>query len=367
MSNIKFTKSLPDGFFRTLNTRVNQYFQINHLSRTGNLRMYTKTAVFFGLYFIPLALMLTGLLTGWWTILAYLLMGMGMSGIGLCIMHDANHGSYSTNKFVNKLLSYSLNAVGGSAFTWKIQHNVLHHTYTNMYEIDEDIDDKPFLRLSPHGKWKRYHRFQHMYALLIYSLATVSWVFYKDFKQLVNYNREGLTLKNGFHPTKESVKMILGKGLYVFAVIGLPIVLGTAWYIVLLGFMLMHFFAGVYITTIFQLAHVVEGPEHHQAISTQAGSMENTWAIHQLLTTANFSTQSKFITWISGGLNHQIEHHLFPNICHIHYPQIAKIVRETVADFDLPYYEHKKLFQAIQSHLQVLKEFGQGHRVHAAI
>ena len=121
----------------------------------------------------------------------------------------------------------------------------------------------------------------------------------------------------------------------------------------------MHLFAGVYITTIFQLAHVVEGPEHHAASHQESGSAENTWAIHQLLTTANFSTKSKFMTWISGGLNHQIEHHLFPNICHVHYPEIAKIVRETVADFNLPYYEHERFFQAIKSHLDVLRSFGQ--------
>lgn len=360
MSNLKFSRSLPEGFFRTLNARVNQYFQSNQIKRTGDIRMYTKTAVMFGLYLIPVAFMYAGIITGWWVILGYLLMGVGMSGIGLCIMHDANHGSYSSKSWVNRVFSYSLNAIGGSAFTWKIQHNVLHHTYTNMYEIDEDIDDKPFLRLSPHGKMKRYHRFQHWYALAIYSLATVSWVFYKDFKQLVNYNRDGLTKKNGFHPTTETVMMIIQKLCYIIAIILLPIFLGTSWYIVLIGFMLMHFYAGVYITTIFQLAHVVEGPEHHHA-SQKSGTVENTWAIHQLLTTANFSTKNKFITWVSGGLNHQIEHHLFPNICHVHYPEIAKIVRETVADFNLPYYEHERFFQAVKSHLMVLRDFGQAN------
>ncbi len=358
MSSLKFSRSLPDGFFRTLNSRVNAYFKTNDIQRTGDYRMYLKTTVMLALYFVPLILMLAGVITGWWAVLAYLLMGFGMSGIGLCIMHDANHGSYSKTKWVNKLMSYTINAVGGSSFTWRIQHNVLHHTYTNMYELDEDIDDKPFLRLSPHGKIKSYHKFQHLYALLIYSLATVSWIVYKDFKQLVNYNKEGLTQKNGFNPTVETIAMIAYKSLYVLSVVILPLLVGIPWYSVVIGFVLMHLFSGLYITTIFQLAHVVEGPEHSAVSVYDQGSVENTWAIHQLLTTANFSTQSKWVTWISGGLNHQIEHHLFPNICHVHYPQIAKIVRQTVADFNLPYYEHEKFMIALRSHLLTLKQFG---------
>jgi linoleoyl-CoA desaturase len=356
--DVKFARSLPDGFFRTLNARVNTYFKSNQIKRTGDRRMYVKSAAMLAMYIIPLLLIYAQVVSGWWILLAFLIMGVGMSGIGLCIMHDANHGSYSTNPLVNKIFSHSLTLVGGSSFTWKIQHNLLHHTFTNVYEIDEDIDDKPFLRLSPHGKLKGHHRFQHLYALVIYSLATVSWILYKDFKQLIQYNRVGLTQKGGYNPTKESVRMIIQKTLYVVALILVPILLGAPWYIVLLGFLLMHFFAGVYITTIFQLAHVVEGPEHHHKEMHPSGTMDNTWAIHQISTTANFSTRSKFVTWMSGGLNHQIEHHLFPNICHVHYPEISQIVRKTVAEFNLPYYEHERFLQAVRSHLSVLKSFG---------
>lgn len=356
-TNLSFPKSKPEGFFRTLHSRVNTYFKENNINKTGDIRMYTKTTLMLLLYIIPFVLLLSGVITSWWVLLAYLVMGVGMSGIGLCIMHDANHGSYSKNKIVNQLMSYTINLVGGSSFTWKIQHNVLHHTFTNVYEIDEDIDDKPFLRLSPHGKIKWYHKFQHVYALAVYSLATLSWTLYKDFKQLVNYNKDGLTIKNGFHPTRETLAMIGYKATYFFIILALPMLLGISWYIVLLGFIVMHLFAGLYITMIFQLAHVVEGPEHTNA-TDEGDSMENTWAIHQILTTANFSTKSKFMTYISGGLNHQIEHHLFPNICHVHYPQIAKIVKQTVQEFNLPYYEHQQFIGAIKSHLKMLKQFG---------
>lgn len=353
---IKFPKKDPANFFRTLNTRVNQYFKDNNLKKTGGIRMYIKSICVISMYLIPFILILSGVFSGWGVILGYLLMGFGMVGIGFSVMHDANHGSYSRKKWVNNFFSYSMNFMGASSFTWKIQHNVLHHSYTNVYELDEDIDDKPFLRLSPHGKFKKYHRFQHYYALFLYSLSNISWVIQKDIRQLIAYNKQGITRKSGFNPTREAIIMVISKVIYFFYTIGLPIIMGASWPIVLLGFLLMHMIAGLVITVVFQLAHVVEGPEHSTV--PQSGSLHNTWAIHQLHTTANFAHKNPIVTWLTGGLNHQIEHHLFPSICHIHYPEVAKIVRSTVKEFDLPYHEHPRLYKAISSHFRVLRSLG---------
>lgn len=353
---VKFSKKDPAMFFKTLHTRVNSYFKEHNIKKSGNGWMYLKTASMFAFYLVPFGLIISGVVTGPLIILLYLVMGVGISGIGLSIMHDANHGSYSENKVVNKILSYSMNLVGASSFTWKLQHNLMHHTYTNIYHLDEDIDDKPFLRLSPHGKIKKYHKFQHLYAPVLYTLATISWISYKDFKQLFFYNRSGLTKKQGYSPATETVVMFLSKFTYYFVFIALPIILGVKWYFAVPGFILAHMFAGFVITVIFQLAHVVEGPEHHDALETP--EIENTWAIHQLRTTANFAPKSKLITWFVGGLNFQIEHHLFPNICHIHYPKVAEIVKNTVKEFDLPYHEYKKFMEAYRSHIRVLKSFG---------
>ncbi len=354
--SVKFSKKDPAMFFKTLHSRVNSYFTDHNIQPTGNSKMYIKTIAMFSFYIVPFILILAGVVTGPWVFLLYLIIGIGVAGIGLSIMHDANHGSYSNKKWVNTLLGYSVNLVGGSSFTWKIQHNLMHHTYTNIYHLDEDIDDKPFLRLSPHGKLKWYHKFQHIYAPALYSLATVSWIAFKDVKQLINYNRTGVTKSQGFSPAIETVVMIVTKGAYFFVFAGLPIMLGIPWYFAIPGFLMAHMLAGFVITVIFQLAHVVEGPEHHDALETPV--MENTWAIHQLKTTANFSPKNKLITWFVGGLNFQVEHHLFPNICHIHYPKISEIVRATVKEFDLPYYEHKKFMEAYRSHIKVLKSFG---------
>lgn len=358
MKKIHFAKVDQQHFFSTLQSRVNEYFRENEISKTGNYVSYLKALVMFTFYSFPYILMIFGVLTGWWTVLAYCIMGIGTAGIGLCVMHDANHGSFSKHAGINNLMSYSMNLIGGSSFTWKIQHNVLHHAYTNVYELDEDIDDKPFLRLSPHGKLKKYHKFQHIYALFLYCLATFSWILFKDWKQMSIYNKSGLTEESGFNRKKVTFILSFTKIAYVIVMLIIPMIFFAKWYIVLLGFLCLHIIAGFSITVIFQLAHVVEGT-HHFAYDENHQNFENTWAIHQINTTANFATKNKFLTWIIGGLNFQIEHHLFPHISHVHYPNLSKIVKKTVAEFGLPYHEFKNVPVALRSHLLMLKQFGQ--------
>ena len=356
MKKIKFAKIDNAHFFTTLRKRVNEYFEQQNVSKTGNYMTYLKAACMLTLYVGPMVLLWLGFFQSWYALIAYAIIGVGTAGIGLGIMHDANHGSVSRNKLVNDILSYSMNLIGGSTFTWKMQHNVMHHSYTNVYELDEDIDDKPFLRLSPHGVKKKYHRFQHIYALFLYCLATFSWILFKDWKQLAQYNKSGMTKLHGFKPARVVITMLISKLFYVAMLVVLPAIFLLPWYIVLIGFLILHVIAGFSITVVFQLAHVVEGPQHFDANKDQ--NLENTWAMHQIATTANFSTKNKFLTWIIGGLNFQIEHHLFPNISHIHYPEISKIVKSTVKEFGLEYYEFKTMGTALISHLRMLKKFG---------
>lgn len=356
MHTVKFSKIDPSQFFKTTRRRVNEYFEKKKLSRSGSYKIIFKAIVMLSLYFIPFVLMVSGLIDGWWNVVAYALMGMGMAGIGLCVMHDANHGTFSKFKIVNRLMGYTMNMVGGSSFTWKVQHNILHHSFTNIYGVDEDIEDKAFLRLSPHGKKRWYHRFQHIYAWFLYTLATVSWTLIKDFKQLFNYNRKGITKDTGFNPTHETIALFSSKTIYFSLVLIIPMLFVTKWYIVLLGFLIMHVIAGFSITVIFQLAHVVEGADHHHAHGTN--EMDNTWALHQLATTANFANRNRVLTWMIGGLNYQIEHHLFPHISHIHYPEISKIVKKTAQECGLKYNEFVTMLGAMKSHARMLKEIG---------
>jgi linoleoyl-CoA desaturase len=356
MQTVKFSKVDPNQFFKTARHRVNQYFEQKKIERTGTYRIYLKSIVMLSLYLVPFILMLAGVISGWGSIAAYGVMGLGTAGIGLCIMHDANHGTFSKYKIVNRLMGYTMNLIGGSSFTWKVQHNILHHSFTNIYELDEDIEDKPFLRLSPHGKKKWYHKFQHIYAWALYGLATVSWILFKDFKQLFIYHAKGVTKDTGFDPTKETIALFTSKTLYVSLLLILPMFFVAKWYIIILGFLLMHVVAGFMITVVFQLAHVVEGAEHVHL--ERQSVLDNTWALHQLATTANFANKNRFLTWIIGGLNYQIEHHLFPHISHIHYPEISKIVKKTAQECGLKYNEFVTMFGAMKSHARMLKQIG---------
>jgi len=362
---MRFKAKEPTDFFRELKKRVNSYFKENDISKNSNPRMVVKTIAMLSFYLVPLGVILFGGFPFWVAMVMYLIMGIGISGIGFSVMHDANHGAYSKNKWVNRILGLSLNAIGGSAFTWKVQHNMLHHTFTNIYGIDEDIHDKPILRLSPHGKKTGIHRFQHIYAIILYGFATVSWVLFKDFKQLAIYNKVGYTQKIGYEKTRAIFGVILTKVLYIAYMVVLPLlVTDYLWWQLLVGILAMHFVAGVVITTIFQLAHVVE--DAHHPLPNKTGDIENDWAIHQMYTTANFARNNKLVSWFVGGLNFQVEHHLFPMICHVHYKKIAPIVKQTAEEYGVPYFEAETLGQAIRSHIKTLKEFGSGHHHHHA-
>ncbi|MBC8046501.1 MAG: acyl-CoA desaturase [Fimbriimonadaceae bacterium] len=359
---IKFVDRPRTEFFNVLRKRVNAYFEENKIDKTGDYRMVLKTVVMLSLYLVPFILICTSILPVWGTFLCWVMMGIGVAGVGMSVMHDANHGAYSKNAFVNTMISRTIYLLGGSKFTWRVQHNILHHTYTNIYGMDEDIHDKPILRLSPHGKLYFIHKFQHIYGWFIYGFATFGWSLNKDFMQLIRYNKNGLTKGSGGRPAIEMIKLIISKILYFAVFLILPaLITGYSFGYLFLGFMMMHFVAGLILTTIFQLAHVVEDMEH--PVPTADGEIENNWAIHQLQTTANFAKKNRVLSWFVGGLNYQVEHHLFHGICHIHYKNIAPIVKKTAHEYGVPYHEKFTFWQALGSHMRMLKKIG--HNVSA--
>ena len=357
--NIKFSQREQLEFFSTLRQRVNDYFATNKITPKGNWKLYVKSVVFLITYLLPLILIIANVLSSWAILVAYIIMGLGMVGIGMSIMHDAIHGSYSKYNWLNKLMGHTIELVGGNAVAWQIQHNLLHHTFTNIYGHDEDIDDKPILRLSPQGKLWKIHRFQHYYAILLYGLSTVSWCTSKDFRALIDYKKRNLLDKVGEKFTPVLMQLIVSKIIYFICILGLPLYFNAApWTIIVAGFFAMHFTAGVILTVVFQLAHVVENTEC--PVPGADGNIENSWAIHQLHTTANFAKNNKLLSWYIGGLNYQIEHHLFAHISHIHYPSIAPIVKQTAKEFGIPYNEYGTFTQAVKSHWKVLRLLGKG-------
>ncbi len=346
-------------FFKELRKKVNKYFKENKISKNANLNMKFKTVFMLCLYFVPLVLMITGVVSSLWPVmLMWALMGFGMSGIGMAIMHDANHGSYSKNRKVNNALGYLINFIGGYHVNWKIQHNVLHHSFTNVEGMDEDIKNG-LLRFSPKQERKRMYKYQAYYAPFLYGLMSMYWLVSKDFEGVIRYNKKNLLTGQGLTLKKAVTQLIIHKTWYLTLTLALPmIVMELPWWQIFLGFLLMLFICGIVLAFIFQLAHVIEETNFYSA--DEKSSVETNWAIHQLRTTANFANKSVIFSWFIGGLNYQIEHHLFPNICHIHYRNISSIVKKTAKEFNLPYYEHKTFFGALISHFSFLNQLGRG-------
>lgn len=344
-------------FFSTLRQRVDNYFQENNISKHYNAQMVVKTIILLSAYILPFIAILFLQVSFTIQLILWSVMGVALAGVGMSIMHDANHGAYSASSTANYWLGSTLNACGGSMYNWKLQHNILHHTYTNVLNMDDDIDDKGIMRFSPHTEVKWYHKFQFIYAFLFYGVLTFYWALLKDFVQFYKYKKEGLNKETDSQNRKIVLQMILIKIGYFGAFIGLPIfVFAIPVGQCLAGFFLMHFIAGIILTVTFQLAHTVENTTH--PLPDENGTIENTWAIHQLNTTVNFSRKNKLISWYVGGLNFQVEHHLFPAICHVHYPAIAPIVKQTAEEFGIPYLENETLLDAVGSHVQLLKKFG---------
>jgi linoleoyl-CoA desaturase len=354
---IRFAPTRAD-FFNTLNRRVNEHFKSNNITRHGNTEMKVKTVFMCSMYWIPFLLMIFSVVTNPWGMLGLcLVMGAGMAGIGLSVMHDANHGAYSSKSWVNNVLGFSLNMVGGNAFNWKVQHNVLHHTYTNIHDVDEDISPRGILRMAPHGEWKFIHQFQHIYAWFVYGLMTLVWVLTKDFVRLARYQKDGLVKNQKTTLGAELAILLVTKVVYFGYILVLPLlVLDITFGQWVIGFLSMHYVAGFILAVIFQPAHVIDGTEY--PMPDDDGKMENSWAIHQLLTTTNFAHKNRILSWYVGGLNYQVEHHLFPNVCHVHYRNISPIVKRTAEEFGLPYKSEPTFIGALIGHGKLLKELG---------
>ncbi len=356
-AQIRFSRVNSAIFFKTLNKRVNSYFKEHNIKKTGNWKLYIKTLVMFGLFVSPYFLIVLFPIPQWSMLLMCVVMGIGMAGIGMNVMHDGNHDSYSDKKWINKVMGASMYFLAGNVYNWQVQHNVLHHTYTNIHGHDEDLDAGRIIRFSKHSKWMYIHKFQHIYSILLYGLLTINWVTTVDFKQTARYLKQKLSYGKLPSAVSQWSSVIISKILYLIVWIVIPIVtLDVAWYKILFGFFVMHYVAGLILSVIFQLAHVIEDTE--TPLPDEAGTMKNSWAIHQLITTTNFGTKSRFLSWFSGGLNHQVEHHIFPHISHVHYPKIAKIIKETAKEFNLPYNEYKSMGSALTAHFRHLKHLG---------
>ena len=370
MTKLSFSNK-SNAFYTTLKTAVEEHFSNHQLKKTGNWKLYAKTGTL-----IPVALLIycsllllfrqtspsaTGSPQHFSALLVTLgivgcgLLGIALASIGFNVMHDALHGSYSSRKWVNDLMGLTLNALGGNAFIWKFKHNVIHHTYTNVDGLDDDIAKSPFMRSCTTQKWKPAHRYQHIYVVLIYALSSFLWVSVLDFVKY--FGRKVVNTPLQKMDWKEHGVFWLSKIFYALFYMVLPVYF-VGWQTWLIGFAAMHLILGFILAIVFQLAHVVESTEFAHIEPGETIKLEEQWAIHQIKTTANFAPRNKIISWYVGGLNFQVEHHLFPRISHIHYPAINRIVRQTCADFGISYNEYPTMARAIISHFRMMRELG---------
>lgn len=347
----KFT-SVQEGFHAELKSRINHYFESTGKAPTGDYRLYLKafllTAAYMALYvhlvfFTPVF---------WLALAECIVLGGLTAAIGFNVMHDGAHGSFSKHGWLNKAAGLSLNVLGANLFMWMTKHNVIHHAYTNVDGIDDDIEARPFLRLCSTQKFRKMHKYQHRYVWFAYSLLYIYWIFFTDY-------RKYFTGKIGSVPIKkmnlnEHVSFWLFKFLHLILFVAIPI-WSVGFFSWLVGFATLTLFAGVVLSIVFQLAHTIEETSFPEPVS---GKLNDEWAVHQLKTTANFATRNKLISWWVGGLNFQIEHHLFPKISHVHYPEISKIIRNACHEFGIPYIEHPKMRYALASHVNHLKNMG---------
>ena len=354
---VKFAKDHNEDFYKVLQKRVNDYFKNSNIARHGNAQMFFKSIVMVALYLVPYFLMLFYFQNSFMIFLMWVMMGIGMAGIGLSIMHDANHGAYSKNQTVNKVVGYIITLVGGHDVNWRIQHNVLHHTYTNVTGMDEDLSPGNTLRFSPHEPRRAAHKYQHVYAWFLYGMMTMLWSTSKDFKQLFRYKRLELLETQNVRFISSLIILIVSKVLYYFVVLVLPLIYSPlpVWGTIA-SYLTMHFVCGVILGGIFQPAHVV--PTSDYPLPDDSGNVAADWAVNQLVNTSNFAPGARLFSWYVGGLNYQVEHHLFPNICHIHYRKISEIVKSTALEYNLPYNSERTWGNALASHTKMLYNLG---------
>lgn len=341
-----------NSFHGELRRRINAYFQEAGKPKTGTAPLFTKAIILVASFVLVYMHLVFFTPSNALALVECIILGGLTAAIGFNIMHDGAHGSFSRYQWLNELAGLSLNFLGANVFMWKTKHNVVHHTFTNIDGIDDDIDAKPFLRLCETQKFYKIHRFQHIYFWAAYSLLYLYWIFFTDYEKY-------FTRKVGDMPLKplaliDHITFWGFKALHFFLFVGLPIykVGFLPW---MTGFLLYGMFTGFVLSMVFQLAHTVEDTNFPVPVQPM-NQIEDEWAVHQLNTTANFATRNKLVTWLVGGLNFQIEHHLFPQISHIHYPAISKIIKEACAEYGIRYIEFPKTRMAIASHVAHLHQ-----------
>jgi linoleoyl-CoA desaturase len=347
------------AFHGDLKRAVARYFAETGRSERGDARMWLKTAVMLAWTAGSYGLLVFGDVPAWQRVLLAASLGLAMAGVGFSVMHDANHGAYARGRRANRALGLTLDLIGGSSYMWRHKHNVLHHTYTNVAPLDVDLGGSALLRFSPETPRRPVMRFQHLYVWALYAVYPLGWWVLDDFQRLVS----GRIGENPIpRPDRGDVAtLLLGKAVFFGWTVVLPLAVHPTWLVLPFAAVAIATL-GVTLAVTFQLAHCVGEADFHDA---RSGRPVGDWAAHQVTTTVDFARGNRLLGWYLGGLNFQVEHHLFPKVCHVHYPALSRIVEATCAAHGVRYTAQPSLRAAVAANVRWLREMGRA-RVHAA-
>ncbi len=343
-----------DGFHRELTRQVNAYFASTGRSRGANTAMVVKTITLLT-WFAATYVLLVFVVSSVWAVVALCAsLVLATAGIGFSVQHDANHGAYTKSALANRLLGFTLDMLGACSFIWRVKHNIAHHTYTNVDGSDDDMSVGVLARLAPEQRHFAAHKLQHLYLWPLYGFLLLKWHFTYDFKNLARGRVAGTRFKRprGW----DLVEVVLGKLAFFGLAFIIPAITHPLWTVVACYFAIS-FATSVMLAVVFQLAHCVE--EAGFASADSNGRLPLGWAEHQVASTVDFAPRNRVLTWYVGGLNYQVEHHLFPRICHVHYPALSVIVKNVCRERGVRFNEHSTLRGAIASHWRWLRRMGE--------
>ncbi|MBX9679330.1 MAG: acyl-CoA desaturase [Gemmataceae bacterium] len=345
-----FTQS--NGFRMELQHRVDAFLESTGRRPRDCWQMYLKSAILFATYGAAYVLLVFFAQNAWQAVPLAVLLGLATAGIGFNVQHDAGHNAYSNHPWINRMMAITLDLIGGSSFVWRFKHGIFHHTYVNVTGHDTDIDVGILARLSPHEKRYAFHRWQHIYLWALYGLLAIQWHLQSDFYEVLKgrIGKMRIPRPRGW----DLVVFLGGKAFFFCMAFAIPLCLHSVG-IVLLYYAITAITIGITLSVVFQLAHTVEEADFPMP-APDSGRISNEWAVHQVETTVDFARNSRIASWCLGGLNFQIEHHLFPRICHIHYPAIAPIVESTCREYGVRYVAHPTFCAGVASHYRWLRK-----------
>lgn len=352
--SVKFS---PGSFQAELRRRVDEHLAATGTEALDDPLLYLKAGAILGWFAISWVL-LVFFATSWISaLLLSLSLGFAGAGIGFNLMHDGSHGAYSRHAWINRFMALTLEILGGSSFIWKWKHNVVHHTYPNLGGIDDDLEIGPWVRIAPHQPRRPIHRYQQFYMWFLFGLLPFKWYLI----DIRNYRRNCIGKQRLPHcRARDRFVFIAGKVLLPLWTIVIPLS-RHAPYIVALFMFLSLATMGVVLSVTFLLAHCVEDAQCPSLPSSRRVASE--WAVHQAETAVDFAPRNKLLSWYLGGLNFQIEHHLFPQISHTRYPSLAPVVQQTCAEFGVRYVVRPSLTAAIVAHFRWLTLMGRPEKM----